>query len=65
MRNDHETLFAGGPDARRLHSGMLITKVDGNAADARKRLATASAPGALLQVQSLEGGVTYVLLKAE
>jgi serine protease Do len=52
-----------------LHSGMLIAKVDGktvgNAADARKMLETASAQGVLLQVQSLEGGVTYVLLKAD
>jgi serine protease Do len=52
-----------------LHSGMLIAQVDGKAvattADARKMLEAASAQGVLLQVQSLEGGVTYVLLKAE
>jgi serine protease Do len=52
-----------------LHNGMLITRVDGkavgSAADARKMLEAATTQSALLQVQSLEGGVTYVLLKAE
>jgi serine protease Do len=51
-----------------LHAGMLINKVDGKsadtAADAAQMLRTAAPEqGILLQVQSLEGGTTYVLIE--
>ncbi len=52
-----------------LHVGMLVVRVDGKAigtaAEARLLLDTGSlSQGILLQVQSLQGGVTYVLVKA-
>jgi serine protease Do len=52
-----------------LHAGMLIVRVEGkavgSAAEARSLLNAASlSHGILLQVQSVQGGVTYVLIKA-
>ncbi len=60
---------AGGIAAEAgLTGGMLINKVEGKAvgtaAEARQLLEAVSPEGVLLQVQSPQGGVTYVLLHA-
>lgn len=51
-----------------LRAGTLITKVDSkkveNAEAARKALEKATAKGALLQVQTAQGGTDYVVIKA-